>query len=53
MLVAETFAPVVECLLFWTAFGFEKGAAGTWRDGAVIVGANLASFGLGLRKLED
>jgi len=43
LLVAETFAPVAECVLFWLAFGKDA----TWRDFAVIVIANLASFGLG------
>jgi len=43
LLVAETFAPVAECLLFWLAFGKEA----TWRDFAVIVAANLASFLIG------
>ena len=41
--IAETFAPVAECLLFWLAFGKES----RWRDFAVIVVANLASFLLG------
>ena len=41
--VAETFAPVAECLLFWLAFGKES----RWRDFGVIVAANLASFLLG------
>ena len=43
LLVAETFAPVAECLLFWLAFGKEA----RLRDFAVIVIANLASFLLG------
>lgn len=45
--VAETFAPVAECLLFRAAFGPSptRGAAG--RDAAAIVLANLASFRLG------
>ena len=43
LLVAETFAPVAECLLFWAAFGKET----KWRDFGVIVIANLASFLLG------
>ena len=38
--IAEVFAPVAECLLFWAAFGKEV----TWRDFAVIVVANLSSF---------
>ena len=41
--VAETFAPVAECLLFWLAFGKEA----RWRDFGVIVVANLASFLIG------
>jgi len=40
LLVAETFAPLAECTLFWLAFGKES----TWRDFVVIVIANLASF---------
>lgn len=43
LLIAETFAPLAECLLFWLAFGKEA----RWRDFAVIVIANLASFLLG------
>jgi len=43
LLVAETFAPVAECVLFWLAFGKEA----TWRDFTVIVAANLASFVVG------
>ena len=43
IVIAETFAPVAECLLFWLAFGKET----RWRDFAVIVVANLASFLLG------
>jgi hypothetical protein len=43
LLIAETFAPVAECLLFWLAFGEET----KWRDFGVIVIANLASFLLG------
>ena len=46
LLVAETFAPVAECLLFWVAFRQEPGGV-TLRDLAVIVLANLASFGAG------
>ena len=38
--VAEIFAPVAECALFWLAFGKET----TWRDLGVIILANLASF---------
>lgn len=43
LLIAETFAPVAECVLFWLAFG--KGAR--WRDFVVIAVANLASFLVG------
>ena len=43
LLVAETFAPVAECLLFRAAFGKET----RWRDFGVIVVANLASFLIG------
>ena len=43
LLVAETFAPVAECVLFWLAFGKRA----TWRDFGAIVLANLASFLLG------
>ena len=49
LLVAETFAPVAECILFWLAFG-NREAVGTrtmWRDFMVIIIANLASFGIG------
>jgi len=44
--VAETFAPVAECALFWLAYGEKKelGRASMWRDLATIVVANLASF---------
>jgi hypothetical protein len=49
LVVAETFAPVSECALFWLAFGQGEpaGKAPLGRDFAVIVLANLASFGLG------
>jgi hypothetical protein len=49
LLVAETFAPVAECALFWAAFGSREEAwrPSMWRDFAVITLANLASFGLG------
>lgn len=47
--VAETFAPVAECGLFWAAFGTrqESGRWSMWRDFLVITLANLASFGSG------
>src|SRR5882724_10540958 len=49
LLVAETFAPVAECVLFWLAFGNREalGTRSMWRDIMVIVVANLASFGIG------
>lgn len=49
LLVAETFAPVGECLLFWLAFGNreEVGKSSMYRDFITIIIANLASFGLG------
>lgn len=47
--VAETFAPVAECVLFWLAFGTasEWGRRSMWRDFGVITAANLASFLIG------
>jgi hypothetical protein len=45
LLVAEVFAPVTECALFWLAFGSKEGSIR--RDWLVIVVANLASFGIG------
>src|SRR5215218_4854650 len=47
--VAETFAPVGECLVFWLAFRSKNllDAAGWMRSFIVIVIANLASFGAG------
>ena len=49
LLVAETFAPVMECVLFWLAFGTpaERGRRSMWRDFAAIVVANLVSFLVG------
>lgn len=49
LLVAETFAPVAECVLFWFAFvrGRVPNRAATLRDLAAITLANLCSFGLG------
>jgi len=43
LLVAEVFAPVAECALFWLAFGKQS----TRRDFGIIVLANLASFLVG------
>ena len=49
LIIAETFAPVGECVLFWLAYGKreELNKPSTWRDFATIVIANLASFGAG------
>ena len=48
LLVAETFAPVTECALFWLAFGSRSEVRSSmWRDFAVIVLANLTSFAVG------
>lgn len=45
LLVAETFAPAAECLLFWLAL---RGKEIGWiRSFVAIVVANLASFGAG------
>ena len=46
LIVAETFAPLAECALFWLAYGEAEqlGKASMWRDFSVIVVANLASF---------
>lgn len=46
LIVAETFAPVAECALFWLAYGKveELGKRSMWQDLATIVIANLASF---------
>jgi hypothetical protein len=49
LIIAETFAPVAECILFWLAYGISKelGKRSMWQDFAAIVLANLASFGAG------
>jgi hypothetical protein len=49
LLVAETFAPVAECAIFWYAFirTLPPNRLATWRDLAVITFANLCSFGIG------
>lgn len=49
LLVAETFAPVAECVLFWWAFvkPLPRDRWVTIRDIAAITVANLCSFGLG------
>jgi hypothetical protein len=49
LIVAETFAPLAECALFWAAFGSraEWLRPSMWRDFGVVTLANLLSFGLG------
>ena len=49
LIVAETFAPVGECVLFWLAYGRseELKTKSVWQDFATIIIANLASFLLG------
>jgi hypothetical protein len=49
LLVAETFAPVAECALFWVVFRkyLEPGRLSLLRNLAVVVVANLLSFGAG------
>src|SRR5262249_27516753 len=44
--VAETFAPVAECTLFWLAYGAKEefGKRSMWQDLTTIIVANLASF---------
>ncbi|HMG72243.1 MAG TPA: hypothetical protein VK582_01980 [Pyrinomonadaceae bacterium] len=46
LVVAEVFAPVAECVLFWLAYGESEqvGKASMWRDFTAIIVANLASF---------
>ncbi|HUE83488.1 MAG TPA: hypothetical protein VMM84_15390 [Pyrinomonadaceae bacterium] len=45
LVIAETFAPVAECLLFWLAFRSADVELPQWlRDFGAIVAANLASF---------
>jgi len=46
LVIAETFAPVAECILFWLAYGKseELGGRSMWQDFMAIVVANLASF---------
>ena len=46
--VAETFAPLGECFLFWLAYrSVQLGSAAWARSFVIITIANLASFGLG------
>src|SRR5262245_16815686 len=49
LIVAETFAPVAECAIFWLAFGTraEFGRRSMWWDLSAIVLANLTSFAVG------
>lgn len=49
LLVAETFAPVAECLIFWVAFvrGLSRNSRATIQDMIAVTLANLASFGVG------
>jgi len=49
LLVAETFAPVAECALFWIAFRkyLEQGSVPLLRNLSVVVVANLLSFAAG------
>jgi hypothetical protein len=49
LIVAETFAPLGECVFFWLAFrGKNLFETGDWiRSFTAIVVANLASFGIG------
>ncbi|HMF57423.1 MAG TPA: hypothetical protein VK619_13855, partial [Pyrinomonadaceae bacterium] len=49
LLVAEVFAPVAECALFWLAYDkkLESSLKTTLRNFAVITLANLLSFGAG------
>jgi len=47
LIVAETFAPAAECLLFWVAFGKAVPRRELVKDFVTITVANLLSFGLG------
>jgi hypothetical protein len=49
LVIAETFAPLAECALFYAAFAarLPSDQRALARDFAAIVVANLASFGLG------
>ncbi|MBN9518002.1 hypothetical protein J0H58_05705 [bacterium] len=49
LVVAETFAPAAECLLFWLAFvrPLPPDRRATTRDMLAVVLANLSSFGAG------
>lgn len=45
--IAETFAPLAECGLFWWAFDRDRATRVWLRDMVAIAAANLLSFGLG------
>lgn len=47
LVVAETFAPLAECLLFWLALDRRAPRRQIARDCVTIVAANLASFVIG------
>lgn len=47
IVVAETFAPLAECLLLFAAFGRGSDLRADSRDAAAIVAANLLSFTIG------
>jgi hypothetical protein len=49
LLVAESFAPIAECWIFWMAgFGTRKFERCDWMQSfAAIIAANLTSFALG------
>ena len=47
LVVAETFAPAAECLLFWLAFKGRVEGSELMQAFIAITIANLASFGLG------
>lgn len=48
VVIAETFAPVAECLMFRAAFPIPTDHAAARQDMAAIVAANLGSFAIGL-----
>ena len=49
ILIAETFAPLAECALFWVLFGKRDllGQLSMWRDFGAITLANVLSFAAG------
>jgi hypothetical protein len=49
LIVAESFAPIAECAIFWGAFirGCPPDKRATRRDMVAVTAANLASFGVG------